>query len=329
MRLELTSCSQAVWLRDALFVRSVLFAALCIFIIFALAPRSASGDGIAAPHEKTRLLKTTKQKIEPPTQLTSRVTGDWVVSDILLTRGLSNSQLSDHRTSSMLLAYRYQLQVNTVSVMNERATCALDTQFASRATPLRALFDGESSARLLAIKRRLLGKINQYALPETILAQSTRGTTSVAIYAYRCIGEQTAINDMGDWFALVGDHLLVPYSQDALLILRRAPSAASAEQVAFCNAAAQSADGVICVDAQRYALHRYIEETATCAVAKQTPTERESVVKQHEIKLKKRNDCGDNASCIWDALFEHAQWIAQTIPALNHCRAGTLQPFAR
>jgi hypothetical protein len=133
---------------------------------------------------------------------------------------------------------------------------------------------------------------------------------------------------MGDWFALVGDQLLVPYSQDALLILRRAPSAANAEQVAFCNAAAQSADRMICADAQRYALHRYIEETANCAVAKPMSPERESVAMQHEIKLKKRNDCGDNASCVWDALFEHAQWIAQSIPALSHCRAGTLQSFA-
>jgi hypothetical protein len=291
-----------------------------------------SGELASKVHARdatARTENTNKLSSSSDTQFTTQILGDWIVSDILLTRGLSNSQLSDHRTSSMLLAYRYQLQVNTASVMNERANCALDTQFASRATPLRALFDGESSARSLAIKRRLLGKINQYALPETILARSTRGAAGVAIYAYRCNGEQTAINDMGDWFALVGDHLLVPYSQDALLILRRAPSAASAEQVAFCNAAAQSADGVICADAQRYALHRYIEETATCAVAKPTSPERESFVKQHEIKLKKRNDCGDNASCVWDALFEHAQWIAQTIPALNHCRAGTLQPFAR
>jgi hypothetical protein len=72
----------------------------------------------------------------------------------------------------MLLAYRYQLQMNTVSVMNERANCTLDAQFATRATPLRALFDGEPSARSSAIKRRLLGKINQYALPETMLAQA-------------------------------------------------------------------------------------------------------------------------------------------------------------
>jgi hypothetical protein len=302
-------------------------------LIGALMSNAAVADGMSETNPAQRTSKANKQSADKSKALTTNspdVTGDWVVADVLLKRGLSNAQLSNHRTSSMLLAYHYRLQADAVTVMNERAVCALNTRSAPSATTLRALFAGESvTPRTQGIKQKLLGKAADYALPVTMQAVSSQKTPTVMIYTYRCSGEQTAINDMGDWFALAGEQLLLPYAQDALLILSRASREPSEQQIAFCKTPANSVDRIICADSQRYALHRYIESTAPCALVAPAPNERDVIAREHAAKLKKRNECSDNASCVWDALFEHAQWVAQSIPALNHCRAGALQPFAR
>jgi hypothetical protein len=303
------------------------------FLIVALGSNAAVADGMSETKPAQRANKASKQSADQSKAFMANspdVTGDWRVTDVLLKRGLSNAQLSNHRTSSMLLARYYRLQPDAVTVMNERSACALNTQSTRSTTELRALFSGEpATPRVLGIKQKLLGKAADYALPATMQTVSSRKTPTVMIYTYRCSGEQTAINDMGDWFAMAGEQLLLPYTQDARLILSRAPREPSELQSAFCNAPANSVDRIICADSQRFALHRYVESTAPCALAAPAQNERDAIASEHAAKLKKRDECGDNASCVWDALFEHAQWVAQSIPASNHCRAGALQPFTR
>ncbi len=244
----------------------------------------------------------------------SQIVGDWEVVRLLVPDGFSNSQRSMKPDDANVMERKFTFQMNSMTFNNEDIRCKLDTSLAKRTYSIKALFADEPLPRPKLIRDRFYRRAAQYALGA--LARET-----VKIYAYRCEktdDREIQLNNSGNWFAATKDTVIWPLGPDALVLLKRQPTQATAEQTAFCSHATQASDKTICADREMWLMKVFTDTVRDCAIAfeRRTP---EKLRAQLDAYVVRRNACEGLRSCVYSALDEHASILAQSIPSVRDC----------
>ena len=243
-----------------------------------------------------------------------KIVGDWEVTRLLVTDGVSNSQRSMKPDDAIVMGRKYSFQANSVTFGNQEIHCTLDTSLAKQTYSIKTLFADERLPRPKIIRDRFYRRAAQYALGR--LARE-----AVTIYAYRCDktdDRDTQLNNSGNWFAATKDTIIWPLGPDALVLLKRQPTQRTAEQTAFCNIATQASDKTICADREMWLMKVFTDTVRDCAIAfeRRTP---EKLRVQLDSYVAKRNTCDGVRACVYDVLDEHASILAQSIPSVEQC----------
>jgi hypothetical protein len=266
------------------------------------------------------------------------IIGRWEVGSLLRTSSMSVMQLTPMIDSS-LLGRQYDFQLNAFTVLNATFDCKLNTSQAKLAVPMRALFEGERLHRPKLITRPLYGRAKGWALREAL---GKLANQSITIFAYTdCYVSDSKAKDgshsrfaaVGDaavapqWFAAVGDKILIPYTYDALLILQRPPKQRPPEHVAFCEAAKTANDKLICEDREMWLMHQYGKHTTACSLDMDN-SRQHAETHPYELQLiKKRDACNGERNCLWQALFNYNLAVSQNVPWMYKCVNGKPQDF--
>jgi hypothetical protein len=126
-----------------------------------------------------------------------------------VSRGFSNAQRANLNEVSLEFARVYSLGDDRVSVLNEVSRFQIDTRFAQKESSLKSLFQDKQPLERSAFQKPLWGKVQQYPHLAVFLKKHLNirsfESTKVTVYAYICDDRKPALNDMGNWFALLGD----------------------------------------------------------------------------------------------------------------------------
>jgi hypothetical protein len=243
-----------------------------------------------------------------------QVLGDWEITGLLVTDGFSNSKRSMKPDDAYVMGRKYSFQTDSVTYDNETKRCKLDTSLARQTFPIKALFAEERIPRPKLIRDRFYRRAAQYAL-------GSLAKESVTIYAYQCakVGDkETRRNNTGNWFAATKDTIIWPLAPDALVLMKRQPSAQTAEQKSFCESATLASDKLICADREMWLMKVFTEAVHECAVRVELRTPDELRV-ELDAYANKRKACEGNRDCVYDALNQHVNLLAQSIPSVVDC----------
>jgi hypothetical protein len=244
------------------------------------------------------------------------ILGDWEITQLLVTDGISNSQRFMKPDDANVMGRRYRFQLDSVIYKRDEKRCTLDTSLAQQRFPIKTLFADERVVRPTLITRKFYRRAAQYNLGSLARA-------SVAIYAYRCgksNERETRVNNMGNWFAATGDTIIWPLAPDALVVMKRQPKTLVPEHATFCKSATSANDKVICADREMWLMKVFTENVRDCAIAYdlQTPAQLRD---QLDAFVTQRNACDGSRDCVYDVLDEHASILAQSIPSVSGCAA--------
>jgi hypothetical protein len=267
------------------------------------------------------------------------VLGEWEVSGYVRSRDMSVMQLTPMINYS-LVGRRYVFQSREFRLLDTTFKCQLNSSYAKRSIPLRALFEQERVTRPKLITRPLYGRAKGFALSEAIGQLASRPVT---VFAYQnCelssvsdtaeeAGRFAAVGDTAvvlQWFAVAGDTVLIPYTYDTLLILKRPPAVRPAEHEAFCQAASTANDKLICQDREMWLMHKFGQDTRACVerLPGENPFQR-GIAASLKEQLPVRDACNGERGCLWKALYDYNFTAAQVLGPINRCINGELQDF--
>jgi hypothetical protein len=243
-----------------------------------------------------------------------QVLGDWEITGLLVTDGFSNSKRSMKPDDAYVMGRKYSFQKDSVTYYGNTKACTLNTSLARKVFPIKTLFEGERASHPKLIGDKFYRRAAQYAL-------GSLAKESVTIYAYQCakVGDkETRINNTGNWFAATKDTIIWPLAPDALVLMKPQPSAQIAEQKSFCECATLASDKLICADREMWLMKVFTEAVHECAVRVELRTPDDLRV-ELDAYANKRKACEGNRDCVYDALNQHVNLLAQSIPSVVDC----------
>lgn len=245
----------------------------------------------------------------------AQVLGDWEVTRLLVPDGFSNSQRFMKPDDARVMGRKYTLQMKSVTYNDELTECTLDSTLAKQTFPIKTLFADERTARPKIMGRPFYRRARHYAL-------GSLAREHVTIYAYRCgttaDGSNPQINNTGNWFAATRDTIIWPLAPDALLLLKRQPTKATAEQAAFCASATLPSDKTLCADREMWLMKEFTDTYRDCAMPL-APGPSEPLRAQLDAYVAQRNACDGVRACVYSALDEQASLLAQSIHSKEQC----------
>lgn len=233
---------------------------------------------------------------------------------MLPTAGFSNSQRFMNPDDPQVMGRKYSFQADSVTYDNETKRCKLDASLARQTFPMRALFAEEPIPRPKIIQKRFYRRAAQYEL-------GALARESVRIYAYQCEkidGNDTKINNTGNWFAATQDTIIWPLASDALVVMKRQPTRPTTEQTAFCNTATHASDKTICADREMWLMKTFTDISRECAIAYELRTP-DTLRQQIDVFVAKRNACEGARACVYAALDSHVSLLAQYVHSVPDC----------
>ncbi len=240
--------------------------------------------------------------------------GDWEVTRLLATAGFSNSQRFMNPDDPQVMGRKYSFQADSVTYDNETKRCKLNASLARQTLPIKALFVEEPIPRPKIIQKRFYRRAAQYEL-------GSLARESVRIYAYQCEkidGNDTKINNTGNWFAATKDTIIWPLASDALVVMKRQPTRPTTEQTAFCNTATHASYKTICADREMWLMKTFTDISRECAIAYELRTP-DTLRQQIDVFVAKRNACEGARACVHAALDSHVSLLAQYVHSVPDC----------
>lgn len=106
--------------------------------------------------------------------------------------------------------------------------------------------------------------------------------------------------------------MLLPYQPDALVLLQRPPSAASADarQLSYCKEAVSASDKTICADRELWLMHGFTQSARERAQS-QRPEINAALEKSVAQLMQRRQACNGERNCLYDVLDEHVAMLVQ------------------
>jgi hypothetical protein len=241
----------------------------------------------------------------------SQIFGDWEVTQLLVTDGVSNSQRSMNPDDARMVGRKYSFRPDSVIYLNEPERCTLDASLAKKTLSIKALFAGERLPKPNLVRDRFYRRAAQYALGPLLREQ-------IAVYAYRCVDRETRLNQMGNWFAVTKDTIIWPEAPDAFVIMKRQPTAKTKEQTAFCSTATIASDKTICADRELWLMKKYTEAVHECAIAYDLQSPK-GMRDDLDAYVAKRDACEGARSCVYSTLQEHVSILGQRVASAPDC----------
>ena len=230
------------------------------------------------------------------------ILGDWEVTQVLMTGGLQ-PQWSVKENDPRLMWRRMRIASDSYVYNNDEKKCTLTLMPGTENASMRTLFEREKTKRPKLMKERFYGRLRDYKLGA--LAQQP-----VRILQERCEAIARKNDVTGNWIAVLPDALIVPYTQDALMVLKRPPKEIDPGQLDYCKTAVNASDKVICADRQLWQMQRYTE--ASLAPLESKPAVlAEELNKDTTTLLAKRQACNGDSDCLYKTLDQHVDTLVQ------------------
>jgi hypothetical protein len=247
-----------------------------------------------------------------------QVLGDWEITGLLVTDGFSNSKRSMKPDDAYVMGRKYSFQKDSVTYYGNTKACTLNTSLARKVFPIKTLFEGERASHPKLIGDKFYRRAAQYAL-------GSLAKESVTIYAYQCakVGDkETRLNNTGNWFAATKDTIIWPLAPDALVLMKRHPSAQTAEQKSFCESATLAGDKLICADREMWLMKVFTEAVHECAVRVELRTPDDLRV-ELDAYANKRKACEGNEpilNFVYEAYDDRKEFLCKVPKAKQRSR---------
>jgi hypothetical protein len=273
----------------------------------------------------------------PTAKIDAALIGDWEVRRVLMNG--PNAQWSMREDDPRLMARTLRITADTVDFAGKR-NCALMPMVGGQNVSMRALFAKENGVkRPSQMKETLYERLRNYEIG-TLRAEPKFGYSqmphpvdrignvelsklsgrAVKLLQTRCADRDGTFFSGFNWIAVVPGAppdaqtttLLLPYQPDALMVLRRAPSAPipGPEQAEFCKSAVTPSDRAICTDRQLWLLHAYTLSAQKFATSR-VPAVQADIDAGIAASLQKRAACSGDTKCLFDVLDDHIDTLVQ------------------
>ncbi len=265
-------------------------------------------------------------QVVPP----SKILGDWEVAHVLPLRTapppeyIGGEKAEESGGYAVLLGLHFEFGTTGVGHGDDGRGAMLITRYATRALPMRAMFEGERTTNRPKLMRPFLLKktIEDYGLREALGPLADKPIT---LYAYDF--QRAFLQSFpGSWFAAVGDVLLLPdtasLSRNWLLVLRRVPTTRDPAHEAFCKQAMTGIDKAICEKREFWLKRRYVERTTVCAQNKPIKSNADLDARIRTAKKALEACEPDDETCIWQALDAHSRMLGSYTPITKQCVDG-------
>ncbi len=250
-----------------------------------------------------------------PTSANAALLGDWEVTRVLMTKGMQ-PQWSMREDDPRLMGRVLRIEPQSLWFRGADSDCALGPVLSSKIQSMTTLFaksaEKGGGKRAAGMEGYLYGHISHYELG-ALRAQP------VTIREIRCAGKDTKLLAEANWLAKTAaksgssSAILMAYQPDALLVLRRVPSAdasADAARVVFCSNAESASEKAICADRQLWIMHGYTESAAKRARSSRADVNA-AIDSDIALQLQKRQTCSGNTSCLYEVLDRHIELLVQ------------------
>jgi hypothetical protein len=233
------------------------------------------------------------------------VLGQWQVDKVIVTAGMSNSQLAFQANDTLLIGRRLVIGEQTFRFLGVDETCPLDQSQANKRVSFRTLFSGEKLRTSNLVTTKFYQKQKDYALGEL-------ANTSIGIYAYQCIDKSNPANQLGGWFGLSKGHLIWPMSPDAVLVLSRPTNTQSSAQKEFCSKASSAEEKIICNDGEMWLMYRFSNTVKRC-IEKSEIKAPARLTESYLVFERTLATCNGQNSCIYQTLNDHVANVSQDV----------------
>jgi hypothetical protein len=225
------------------------------------------------------------------------IQGKWEVTSNLVPNNVDRRKANTAIDDVSSIGRVFEFQEEQVVYKGVEIFCSFDAKSITSNVPVKALFADDVAKTKLPpwVTSKLIGQAANYRLG--LLA-----TKRATLYRYVCPNEnndplQGSVNYLGNWFAVVGDTILMPFTNDGLRILNRPAKIKTVAHRTFCSKAESGYEKRVCDEREIWVMHSLVQSIAPCAVDAY-PELRPQLAEFAQ----KRDACEGDRDCVYEAL---------------------------